>query len=304
LVLAGGDGTRLQELTRELCGVPIPKQYCRPLLGGRSLLELTLERARRVSAVEHTMVIVNRNHLAVARDQLRTLHDGNIIIQPSNRDTGPGLLFALEHIARRDRGATVAVFPSDHFVGDERAFSRYVQHAADVVSSLPEKIVVLGIRPEHPETGFGYITPSRRVRGDAAGAVAFHVGEFVEKPAPDRAQELFETGGLWNSFVMVFRVGRMLELIRGLMPTEVHRLDELRRRRRTDVEIYQEIEPWNFSERVLTRIPDHLLVVPVDGVHWNDWGTRASIERTFTALDRSPTWLTRQEPAIVAAAGA
>lgn len=301
LVLAGGDGTRLQELTREICGAPVPKQYCRGLVGGRSLLELTLARGRLFTDADHTMVIINRDHLPIADDQLRTLPCDNVVIQPCNRDTGPGLLLALDHIARRDRNATVAVFPSDHFVDDDRTFIRYIQRSAEIVSRLPRKVVVLGIRPDHPDSGYGYITLSHPLRADFAEAAAFHVGRFVEKPAHDRARQLVDAGSLWNSFVMVFRLHRMLELIRGVIPAKLHRIDELRERRRTFAEIYQEIEPWNFSRRVLARIPHELVVVPVEGVHWSDWGTRASIERTLMALDRLPPWLTREPPAAAAA---
>jgi hypothetical protein len=103
---------------------------------------------------------------------------------------------------------------------------------------------------------------------------------------------------------MVFRVQRMLDLIRAVIPAESHRMDELRDRRRTLDGIYEELEPWNFSRRVLARIPHELIVVPVEGVHWNDWGTRASIERTLTALDRFPPWLTPKPLAPAAPAGA
>jgi mannose-1-phosphate guanylyltransferase len=301
LVLAGGEGTRLQELTREICGAPVPKQYCRRLLGGRSLLEVTLDRARHFATVEHTMVIVNSDHLPFAADQLRALPRDNVIVQPCNRDTGPGLVFALEHVAQRDPNATIAVFPSDHFVDDDRKFVSYIRQAAWIVSRLPRKVVLLGIRPDHPESSYGYVTLSRRLRTNAAEGVAFRVGAFVEKPGHDRARELLETGGLWNSFVMIFELQRMLELIRHVIPAEVHRIDELRERRRTFAEIYEEIHPWNFSHRVLARIPHELVVVPVEGVHWSDWGTRASIEHTLMSLDRPPPWLPRKPPAAAAA---
>src|SRR5512147_1483715 len=94
LLLAGGDGMRLQELTREIAGAPIPKQYCR-LLQGSSLLEATLSRAQLFTSRERIKVVVNQDHLKLAKEQLRTLPDSNIFVQPSNRDTGPGMIFAL-----------------------------------------------------------------------------------------------------------------------------------------------------------------------------------------------------------------
>src|SRR5881296_2928581 len=91
LVLAGGDGTRLQSLTRLIAGAPIPKQYCR-IVDNRSLLEATLDRIAPLASRERTLVIVNRGHLRLARPQLATLPAANVIVQPRNLDTGPGIL--------------------------------------------------------------------------------------------------------------------------------------------------------------------------------------------------------------------
>src|SRR5437764_1273087 len=106
LVLAGGDGTRLQELTRLIAGAPIPKQYCR-IHGDESLLQATVSRIASLVSTERTLVIVNSDHLSLAREQLGGLPADNMLVQPSNRDTGPGMLFALNELAKRDAGATV-----------------------------------------------------------------------------------------------------------------------------------------------------------------------------------------------------
>jgi len=94
LVLAGGDGTRLQALTRLIAGAPIPKQYCR-ILGDRSLLETTLARIAPLVPQERTLAIVNRGHLPLAGPQLAALPASNVVVQPRNLDTGPGLLVSL-----------------------------------------------------------------------------------------------------------------------------------------------------------------------------------------------------------------
>src|SRR5467141_3878451 len=91
LVLAGGDGTRLQRLTRVIAGAPIPKQYCR-ILGPRSLLERTLSRIAPLVTVERTLAIINRDHLSIAQSHLRTVEPRNVLVQPRNLDTGPGVL--------------------------------------------------------------------------------------------------------------------------------------------------------------------------------------------------------------------
>ncbi len=285
IVLAGGDGTRLQELTQKLTGAPIPKQYCR-LVGERSMLEATLARTQYCAPLERTLVIVNQNHLALAREHLRNVPSHNVLVQPCNRDTGPGLLFALLALAERDPGALVSVFPSDHYVGDDRAFIAHVSHAAEVVAQLPEKIVLLGIRPDRPESGYGYIVPGQPLRAVARNGSTFHVACFYEKPPIEIAQDLLNRGGLWNSFVMVFQVGHMLELVRTMMPMDFQCL----RQARTCPEAYARLKAWNFSSNFLVRIPEHLLVLPVADVHWSDWGTRDAIERTLRGLTQIVPW--------------
>ncbi len=296
LVLAGGDGTRLQQLTREIAGAPIPKQYCR-LLGGRSLLEATLARTRHFAPPLRTTVILNRDHLDIGRDQLRALPAGNLLVQPCNRDTGPGILFALLHLAHRHPCATVAVFPSDHFVGDDRAFIAHATRAARIVADLPDKVAVLGIRPDQPEPGYGYITPSQPLPTAAAAGRAFHVAAFLEKPTAELARGLLSQGGLWNSFVMVFRLDRMLDLLHGLMPAEFARMWALSDDPEGISDVYRDLPPWNFSTHVLARIPEHLVVLRVDNVRWSDWGTRESIERTLRALKKVPPWFRKPAPA-------
>src|SRR5207253_5128670 len=147
LVLAGGDGTRLRELTRLISGAPIPKQYCR-ILGDRSLLEATLARVAPLVPRERTVVIVNRGHLELAWSQLAALPAQNLLVQPGNRDTGPGVLFSLLALARRQPDATVAVFPSDHHIGDERRFRAHVARMAQLVDEHPEKVALLGVEPD------------------------------------------------------------------------------------------------------------------------------------------------------------
>jgi len=180
LVLAGGDGTRPQALTRVIAGAPIPKQYCR-IVGDRSLLETTLARIAPLVPPERTLAIVNHGHLRLARPQLASIPAANVLVQPRNLDTGPGLLVSLLALARRDAAATVAVFPSDHDIRYEVAFRRHVERMALLVAAHPDRIALLGARPERPETGYGYIAVGHRVVGPGE---AFRVVAFHEKPAP------------------------------------------------------------------------------------------------------------------------
>ena len=286
LVLAGGDGTRLQALTRLIAGAPIPKQYCR-IVGDRSLLETTLGRIAPLVLPERTLAIVNRGHLPLARPQLAAIPASNVLVQPRNRDTGPGLVVSLLALARRDRAATVAVLPSDHHIRDEAAFRRHVARMALLVVAHPERIALLGARPDRPETGYGYIAPGHRLVGPGE---AFRVVAFHEKPAPTLAARIIRRGGLWNSFVMVGRVARMLELVRELRPGDVADLEGTPAEPDALAAAYERLAPWNFSRDFLARVPEHLMVARADDLGWSDWGTPEAIERTLAALRVAPPW--------------
>ncbi|MBI3782439.1 MAG: NTP transferase domain-containing protein [Deltaproteobacteria bacterium] len=287
LVLAGGDGTRLQELTALISGRPIPKQYCQ-IIGGKSLLEATIERVAPLAGRERSVAIINRNHVAMAEPQLASLPTQNVIVQPRNCDTGPGLLLSLLMLQRRDPHATVAVFPSDHYIADADAFRSCVERARIFVAQQPQALVLLGIEPDRPEAGYGYIEPGRPLTA-AGSARAYTVAAFREKPSVPQARSMIARGGLWNSFVMVFRVARVLELLAQVRPADFVAMQALTNQTELD-EAYARLTPWNFSSGFLARIPEHLAVVTASDTGWSDWGTRESIERTFAQLQLTPPW--------------
>jgi mannose-1-phosphate guanylyltransferase len=286
LLLAGGDGTRLQDLTREVSGAPIPKQYCR-LLHGASLLEATLSRAHLFSPRNQVHVIINQNHLGLAKEQLKLLPDRNVFVQPLNRDTGPGLLYSILQLEQLYPDAIVAAFPTDHYVDNDKSFIAHTLRAAEVILNFPEKIAILGIAPDRPETGYGYILPAETVRNSHG---VFHVTAFLEKPDLARAQQVIAQGGLWNTFVMVFRLSRMIELLKAYVPDEFDRMAILRDCPDQADGLYDTLSTWNLSKHFLARIPEHLITLEVSDVGWSDWGTRESIERTFRSLNMVPFW--------------
>jgi mannose-1-phosphate guanylyltransferase len=291
LVLAGGDGTRLQSLTHLIAGAPIPKQYCR-ILGPGSLLETTLGRIAPLVTGERTLAIINRDHLAIARPQLSSLDTRNVLVQPRNLDTGPGVLVSMLELARRDPNATVAVFPSDHYVRDDGAFRRSIERMRRVLEALPQKIVLLGTRPEHTDGGYGYITPGQALGPDIG---TFAVVAFHEKPAAGVAAEMVRRGALWNSLVMVARVRRVVELLRALRPADVSLLEDTPLDLGALASVYDRLQAWNFSHEFLSRIPEHLVVTRADDLGWSDWGTPEAIERSFAAMGVVPPWRRYQD---------
>jgi mannose-1-phosphate guanylyltransferase len=118
------------------------------------------------------------------------------------------------------------------------------------------------------------------------------VQAFREKPSLHAAGQIISRGGLWNTFVMVFRLSRMMELFGEFVPHEFEKLSPLRESPEKAVTLYHDLDSWNLSTHLLARIPEHLIVIQIEGVRWSDWGTRESVERTYRALNLVPFWNT------------
>ena len=182
--------------------------------------------------------------------------------------------------------STVAVFPSDHFIVEEELFMAHVYLACRVVERYPSYLVLLGIQPGAPEPDYGYIVPGPKANHLAL--LSIHgVSQFIEKPDAHAVQELLVKGGLWNSMVMVFKARTLLDLVRRTAP-QIYRLfswilQAVGTTGETDVveEAYRQMEVVNFSRGLLEALPreyaSRLLVLPVRGVHWSDWGSEHRI---------------------------
>jgi len=287
IILAGGEGRRLIPFILRLRGEVLPKQYVN-FIGSRSMLEHTLLRAGRLMPPERLFIVVNQHHLAHAevRRQLSGRPRGTVVVQPENKETGPGLILPLLHVYRRYPDSTVTIFPSDHFIVGEEHFMAHVDLACQEVEQHPSFVVMLGIEPSGPETEYGYIL-SRKETQERAPRIIRRVARFIEKPECHIARELIQRGGLWNSMVITFKIKTMLDLIERTAPLLHSSFEQIREVvgtwRETNVvrESYAKMKAVNFSKEVLEAIPpDHsapLLVLPVRGVFWSDWGSEERI---------------------------
>jgi len=181
-----------------------------------------------------------------------------------------------------DPSATLAVFPSDHFVRDASAFTSHVVRAAHVVERLPHVVALLCVPPREAAVSYGYVTVSRNLALPEA-APAFHVDGFVEKPAAATAARLVSQNALWSSFVMVSRVSWLLSLCEGTLPGAVAEMQRASLDDDSLKQLYRHLRPWNFSRAVLSRMPEHLVAVRADGVGWHDLGTAESVEEVLSA---------------------
>jgi mannose-1-phosphate guanylyltransferase len=200
IVLAAGEGTRVREFLKQLCGGRGIKQFC-AVLDSRSMLAHTLARVERLIPRERILVVVSQHHQAEVTQHLAHWPAENVIYQPANRDTAPGILLLLTYISQRDPLATVTVFPSDHFVVKEAPFLAAVGRAVAEVQHFPRQLVLLGARPDRAEGDYGWIEPARQEGRRDSRAVL----RFLEKPSRAQAGELMARGALWNTFVFAAR---------------------------------------------------------------------------------------------------
>jgi mannose-1-phosphate guanylyltransferase len=292
IILAGGDGTRLSEVTRRITGDAVPKQFC-PVIGDTSLLEQTRLRVSLVAGQNRILTVLNRAHERHYRDLVNDVPPENLVIQPANRGTAPAILYSLLRLSRAARDAYVALFPSDHFVSDDREFMRHVDSAFDAIESRPEMTVLLGITPHAVDSGYGWIEPGELV---AEHAPLFRVRRFWEKPGSELASELLRAGCLWNSFVMVARVSTLIGLIMVAMPALYASFSKIRDVLGTAREagclekLYERIPTASLSNEVLERYPINLSVLPVHGVEWSDLGEPQRVIAVLSHLGVHPEW--------------
>ena len=216
VILAGGEGRRLQSYVHSLYNDMRPKQFA-TLVGDKSMLQLTLDRVKKIIPSERIFIAVTNNHMPYVEDQLGKQPLERIVIQPFCRETAPGILLSLLHIFKRDQHARVVLFPSDHFILEEERFMMYVKHAASFVRSHQKYIVLLGMVPQNSTSDYGWVVRGKELaRYDTK--VIYSVNGFYEKPCPAVAAELQSKGGLWNTLILVGNVAMMIDQFRMLTP--------------------------------------------------------------------------------------
>ena len=287
IILAGGDGTRLQSMTRAITGDNRPKQFV-PVIGRSTLLDQTRRRVALSIEPSRTMIVLTQKHRRFY-ESLAAEIPGNLLEQPTNKGTAPAILYALLRVAAKSPKAVVALFPSDHFFADDEEFMSHIDVAIDAVQVQPETVMLLGITPTAPETEYGWIEPQPSILASAQKSIT-RVSRFWEKPSSNLATSLMQRGCLWNSFVMVGCVDALLKMTRAAMP-EMHAAFaaitpafETANENKALAELYSHIEDSNFSHHVLAARPGDLMVMRVGDVGWSDLGEP---NRVLSALART-----------------
>lgn len=172
LIMAGGKGTRFWPKSTE----DMPKQFLN-LIDKKTMIQLTYERLLRIIPSERIFVVTGEKYKKIVEEQLDTLPNKNIIVEPTGRNTAPCILLASMYIKQIYKDATIAVLPSDHAIANNEQFCKILQKGADFVEKENKNaIVTIGITPSRPETGYGYI------KYDNSKENVIKVERFVEKP--------------------------------------------------------------------------------------------------------------------------
>lgn len=295
IVLAGGEGIRLRALTRRVCGDERPKQYA-PLLGPRSMLDQTVDRVSLAVPFERTVIVTQQRHADYMAAEFRGGPTPCVLVQPESRGTAAGVLFPAHWIHWQDPDATVAVFPSDHFIPDADAFMAHVRDVAAFVKRHPEWIVLLGARPTEPETEYGWIEP-----GATLGRIGIEpisrVQRFWEKPSLDIARTALAVGCLWNTFVFVAKTATLVAEGQRAIPELTDRLCAIapfagsEREAAAVAQAYALAPTANFSRAILQTSPARLAVSRLPGLTWSDWGTPGRVLQSLQRAGISPPWL-------------
>jgi mannose-1-phosphate guanylyltransferase len=279
VILAGGSGTRFWPRSRRARA----KQVL-ALDGERSMLQQTVERLKPLAGQQNIWVITNEYLAQEIADQLKSLPRNQIIQEPVARNTAPACGLAAFLIERENPDAVLGVFPSDHVIGDEPRFLKILQKGI-ALAAKGDNMVVLGIEPTRPETGYGYIETGEYTKDDAA----LHVRRFTEKPNQNRAEEFLAAGNyFWNSGMFLWSARTLANAVREHLPETAPLLESIAKAYGTPQfdEVFRELYPKceNISVDYAVLEPrsakgehlSNLYCLPAE-FSWNDLGSWASL---------------------------
>lgn len=270
LIMAGGGGTRLWPLSRR----DRPKQLLK-LVGDRSMFQIAVERLLPLFPPERILVVAGPAMTASLREQAPMLPLENFVVEPSGRDSAPAVGLGTITIAHRNPNAIIAVLTADHYIADTEMFRTALRVAGLVAHE--DFIVTLGIKPDHPATGFGYI--QQGVLDRTLEGLDVYVAEaFTEKPDRSQAEKFVQSGQYsWNSGMFVWAARRVMAEFERQRPTMHAQFRALSNA--LDTERFTELlgETWPAIQRIsidyaIMEGAQDIRVVPVQ-MGWSDVGT-------------------------------
>jgi len=289
VILAGGRGTRFWPLSR--------KRRAKQLLaldGKQTMIQQTVSRLLALSPAKRFWIITNEDLRSAIVRQLPKLPKPQILAEPVGRNTAPAIGLAAFLLLREDPAAVIGLFPSDHVIADEKRYRETLERGIEIAAA-GANIVVLGIRPNRAETGYGYIETGGLFHGDA-----LRVRRFTEKPNAERAAEFVAAGSyFWNSGMFLWSAQTLVEALREHLPKTASLLEEIaetygtRKFASTFKRVYPECENISVDYAVLEprsakgEEAGNIYCLPAD-FGWNDLGSWTALHEHHTAKSTPP----------------
>ncbi len=280
VVMAGGSGTRFWPQSRKT----MPKQLLK-LVGNRTMLQATVDRCSSLSDENHTWIATNDSLKLEIQKQLPQLADNHILIEPVPRNTAPCIGLAAMHLLKQDPDATMLVVSSDHVINPASGFSSTIQQATSLLETNPDALVLIGVPPTYPATGYGYIQCGPPVKSTQSHG--FQVQEFKEKPDAITAQQYCDSGNyFWNCGIFLWRAQAILDAFSRFEP-EIHKQllvisSAIGTSEYEDVlnQTFPEIKSESIDYAILENSIENIAVIQAN-FEWNDVGNWQTLKNYF-----------------------
>lgn len=273
LIMAGGKGTRFWPLSTE----EKPKQFLN-LVGSKTMIQMTIDRILPIIPIERIFVCTGEKYISLLKEQIPNLPDRNIIVEPEGRNTAPCIALSALIIKRYYKDSTMVVLPSDHLINDEKRFRELLLLGGRFLENNSDGILTLGMKPDRPETGYGYIQ-----FGEEVELGIKKVNRFVEKPNLQLAKQYLDKGSyLWNGGMFLWKTEHVLKEIKKYIPNTyevLHNIESIDENSIQEMinENYNKTDSISIDYAVLEK-SDKIFVIPSE-IGWDDIGTWKSVER-------------------------
>ena len=281
-LMAGGIGSRFWPASREA----LPKQFLDILGIGKSLIQLTYERALLLVPAQNIFIATNEKYKNLVNKHLPQVTDNQILLEPSRNNTAPCIAYLALKIANQNPNATFAVWPSDHVILKEAEFIKKME-LAFAYSKSNDALITLGIQPTRPDTGYGYIEVNHK---DGAQKIE-KVVQFKEKPDLQTAQKYINAGNyFWNAGIFIWSISSVLKAFQKNAPQIIDILQEDKSKFNTPDEqvyinrVYPNTQKISIDYALLER-SDNVYTIPAD-IGWSDLGTWNSLHAYLNKDDK------------------
>lgn len=279
VIMAGGVGSRFWPLSTP----EFPKQFIDILGVGRTLIQLTFDRFRGIATPQNVWVVTNARYVDIVHQQLPDIPAENILAEPAARNTAPCIAWACWCIRQKDEHANVVVSPSDAIVMNTVEFQRVIENSLSFMEKS-DAIVTIGIKPNRPEAGYGYVQASDTEEGEIHKVTA-----FKEKPNLETARQYLESGNyLWNAGIFVFNIDTMVSALTKYKPQIADIMDKLSLSSSLSSELFPQCEKVSIDYAVMepAAVEERVYTHPAD-FGWSDLGNWQSLHEKLQKDDKN-----------------